>query len=79
MLEGNVCDEEQSNSKHQPLAKIQKMACGEWLEKVFTIGHLSNAIPSTFRIAATKIGDDVESLSSLSDICICHIQLTISH
>ena len=40
---------------------------------------IRNAIPSAFKIAATKIGDDVESLSSLSDICIYHIQLTISH
>jgi hypothetical protein len=32
-----------------------------------------------FRIAATKIGDDVESISTLSDICIYHLQLMISH
>jgi hypothetical protein len=73
MLEGNVCNEEQGNTRHQTLGHAQKeWACGEWLEKMFTIRH-------TFRIAATKIGDDVESLNTLSDICIYHIQLTISH
>lgn len=59
---------------------LKKVACGgmasgiDWTEKMFSIRHLRNAIPSAFKIAATKIGDDVES-----DICISHLRLTISH
>jgi hypothetical protein len=80
MLEGNICDEEQGNGRHETPAYTQKgglwwMASGiDWTEKMFSIRHLRNAIPSAFKIAATKIGDDVES-----DICISHLRLTISH
>jgi hypothetical protein len=49
----------------------------DWTEKMFYATSAAQSLP--LKIAATKIGDDVESLSTLSDICISHIQLTISH